>query len=60
MNLTPDSASDLEAGIQESCSGIIHFNILLFKCIIMSSGAQWGLRGQNLLFKISSFIKCFS
>jgi len=22
INLTPDSASDLEAGIQESCSGI--------------------------------------
>jgi len=26
MNLTPDSASDLETGIQESCTGIIHFN----------------------------------
>lgn len=35
MNLTPDSASDLEAGIQESCSGIIHFNISLLKSIIM-------------------------
>lgn len=23
INLTPDSASDLEAGIQESCSGIL-------------------------------------
>jgi hypothetical protein len=23
LNLTPDSASDLETGIQESCSGII-------------------------------------
>lgn len=26
INLSPDSASDLEAGIQESCSGIIYFN----------------------------------
>lgn len=26
LNLTPDSASDLEASIQESCSGIISFN----------------------------------
>lgn len=25
INLTPDSASDLEAGIQESCSGIKSF-----------------------------------
>jgi len=26
INLTPDSASDLEAGIQESCSGIANFS----------------------------------
>lgn len=25
INLTPDSASDLETGIQESCSGTVHF-----------------------------------
>lgn len=29
MNLTPDSASDLEAGIQESCSGIKSFNFII-------------------------------
>lgn len=29
INLSPDSASDLEAGIQESCSGIIYFNYII-------------------------------